>query len=235
MESTAVNVKEKDTATNAAVTTSATNDVANSIAISDEIVSPIKLDNKITVTTDNVEHVVVGEQADVSNETAISVNATSNNPKVKVDQSNTATASTTISTNEVDEIQHNLGKMILDKQQKLMTKTVGNDIEVNETSDINLDTSLKTKSESDEIYNSTIGSVFEDAVEYIVNDGEDNVKEQPRDLIQEENVADDESGSQQGGEVVDGEEDYDEETKDVSKNSNYYSIPILFILLLAVV
>lgn len=232
MESTAVNVKEKNTATNAA--TSAANDVANSIAVSDEIVSPIKLDNNITVTTDNVEHVVVSEQADVSNETAISINATSNDPKVKVDQSNMAMASTKISTDEVDEIKHNLGKMVLDKQQKLVTTTVENDIEINETSDINLDTSLKTKSESDEIYNSTIGSVFEDAVEYIVNDGEDNVKEQPRDLIQEENVADDGSSSQQG-EGVDGEEDYDEETKDVSKNSNYYFIPILFILLLAVV
>ncbi|XP_001952339.1 transcriptional regulator DEF1 [Acyrthosiphon pisum] len=210
MESTAVNVKEEDTVAKVAVATIAASDAANSIAVTDEIVPPIKLDKEIIMTTDNVEHVVVSEQADVSNETAITVNATSN----KEDQLNIAMASTTISTNEVDEIKHNLGDTVLDKQQKPATATVEKDIVINETSDINLDISLKTKSESDEIYNSTMGSVFEDAVEYIINDEEDNVQEQPQDVIQEENVPDDESGSQQEVEGGDGEEDYDEETKD---------------------
>lgn len=217
MDSTAVNVKEEETVAKDAVATIAATNAANSIAVTDEIVPPIKLDKEIIMTTDNVEHVVVSEQADVSNETAITVNTTSN----KEDQLNIAMASTTISTNEVDETKHNLGDTVSDKQQKPAIATVEKDIVIDETSNINLDISLKTKSESDEIYNSTMGSVFEDAVEYIINDEEDNVNEQPQDVIQEENVLDDESSSQQEIEGGDGEEDYDdEETKDVSNNSN---------------
>lgn len=209
MESTAVNVKEEDTVAKGAVANIAATDAANSIAVADEIVPPVKLDKEIIMITENVEHVVVSEQADVSNETAITVNATSN----KEDQLNKAMASTTISTNEVDEIKHNLGETVLDKQQKPATAMVEKDIVINETSD--LDISLKTKSESDEIYNSTMGSVFEDAVEYITNDEEDNVvKEQPQDVFQEENDVDDESSSQHEVEGGDGEEDYDEEIKD---------------------
>jgi len=206
MESTAVNVKEEDTVAKGAT------DAVNSIAVTDEIVPPIKLAKDINMTTDNVEHVVVSEQADVSNETAITVNATSN----KEDQLNIAMASTTLSTNEVDEIEHNLGDTVLDKQQKPVTATVEKHTVI---SDINLDISLKTKSESDEIHNSTMGSVFEDAVEYIINE-EENVNEQPQDVIQEENVPNDESSLQKEVEGGDGEKDYDEETKDVSNNSN---------------
>lgn len=212
MESTAVNVKE-DTVANAA---SAATDAANPIAVADEIVPPIKLDKEVIMITDDVEHVVVSELADVSNKTAITVNATSSNPKIEEDQLNIAMASTTISTNEVDKIKHDL-ETVLDEKQKPENALVEKDIVINKASDINLDISLKTKSESDEINNSTIGSVFEDAVEYIIDDEEDNVvKEQPQDVIQEENVPDDESSSQQG----DDEEDYDEESKDVSNNSN---------------
>jgi len=214
MESTAVNVKEEDTVANAA---SVATDAANTIAVTDEIVPPIKLDKEIIMTTNDVEHVVVSELADVSNKTAITVNATSNNPKIEEDQLNVAMASTTISTHEVDEIKQNLDKTVLDEKQKPENVLIEKDIVINKASDINLDISLKTKSEYDEINNSTIGSVFEDAVEYIIDDEEDNVKEQPQDVIQGENVPDDESSSQQEG---DDEEDYDEETKDVRINSN---------------
>jgi len=221
MESTAVNVIE-DTVAKGVAATSAASDAENSIAVTDVIVPPIKLDKEIIMTTGDVDHImVVSEQADLSNESAIIVNVTSNNPKVKEDQLNIAMASATISTNEVDEIKHNLGETVFDEQQKPATATIEKDIVINETSDINLDIFLKTKSEYDKIINTTIGSVFQDAVKYIINDEEVNVvKEQPQDVIQGENVPDDESSLQQDVEVGDGEEDYDEETKDVSNNSN---------------
>lgn len=213
MESTAVNAKEEDTASvvaNAAATSTATNEY-NSLSVTDESVPPINLDE--------VEQVVGSELAVVTNETAITVGATSNNPKIEEDQLNIAMASTTISNNEVDEIKHNLGEKVLDEQQKPATDTVEKDIIKNEKSDINLDISIKTKSESDEINNSTVGSVFEDAVEYIINDEEDDVvKEQAQDVIQEENVPDDESSSQQEVEGGDGEEESGDETKDVSNS-----------------
>jgi len=214
MESTAVNAKE-DTASvgaNAAATSTAT-DESNPISVTDEIVPPIKLD------TDDVKQVLSSKLAVVSNETAITIDATSTNPKIEEDQLNIAMASTTISTNEVDEIKHNLGENVLDEQQKPVTDTVEKDIINNEKSDINLDISIKTKSESDEINSSTVDSVFEDAVEYIINDEEDNVvKQQSQDEILEENVPDDESSSQQEVEGGDGEEESGDETKDVSNN-----------------
>jgi len=222
MESTAVNMNVEDAApvvVNATASSTAV-DEANPISVTDGIVPPIKLDKEMIMTTDDVEHVVGSEQVIASNETAIIVNA-SNNPKIEEDQLNIAMASTKISTNEVDEIKHNLGEKDLDEQQKPATDTIEKDIINNENADINLDISIKTKSESDEINSSTIGSVFEDAVEYIINDEEDKVvKKQLQGVIQEENVPDDESSSQQEVEGGDDEEDYEEETKDVSNDYN---------------
>jgi len=215
MESTAIIVKEEDTVSvvaDATAASTATNE-SNPISVTDEIVPPIKLDKEMIMTTDDIEQVVNSELA------VLSTSATSNKPKTEEDQLNIAMASTTISTNEVDEIKLNLDEKVLDQQQKPVTDTVEKDTINNEKSDINLDISIKTKSESDEINNSTIGSVFEDAVEYIINDEEDNVvKEQPQDVIQEENVPDDESSSQQEVEGGDVDEESGEENKDVSSN-----------------
>lgn len=125
MESTAVNVKAEDTvrvvATADATVTAF--DVANLIAVSDAIVPPIKLDKEMIMTTDEVQHVMVSKLAVASNETATTVNATGNDPGVEEDQLRIAMASTTISTNEVDGIKHNLGEKVLNGQQKFATNT----------------------------------------------------------------------------------------------------------------
>ena len=215
MESAAANTKKEDTAHIAATTAMTTTD-----AVTDETGPLIKLDKVMVMTTDDVEYAVVSELAVVPNETAININTNSNNPKFEEDQLNIAMASTTISTNEVDEIKHNLGETVLNEQQKPLTAMVEKEIVISENSDINLDISIKSKSEYHDINNSTIGSGFEDAVEYIINDEEDSIiKEQLQDVIQQENVNDDESCSQQeeGGE---GEDDYGDEINDVSNNLN---------------
>jgi len=221
MESAAVTTKEEDTAPvvadAAADNTTTTTDASNPKAVINEIVSPVKSDKEMITATNDVEHVAtVSDVADVSNETAITtVNATSNNLKVE-DQLNTAMASTTILTDEVDEIKQNQDETVLDEQQKLVTGIVEKEIVINENSDSNLDISL-TKSEYDEIVDSTIGSGFEDAVEYIVDDEENSVvKKQPQDVIKQENAPDNESCPQQKVEEGDGEDDSSEENKDVS-------------------
>ncbi|XP_026819656.1 probable serine/threonine-protein kinase DDB_G0282963 [Rhopalosiphum maidis] len=224
MESAAVTTKGEDTAPVVAdatdnTTTTIATDALNPIAVTNEIDPSIKSDKEMIMTTNDVEHVaVVSDLAVVSNESTITtVKATSENSKVEEDQLNTAMASTTISTDKVDEIKQNQDETALDEQQKPVTATVEKEIVINENSDANLDISIKSKSEYDEIINSTIGSGFEDAVEYMNNDEEDSVvKEQPRDVIQQENVPDNETSSQQEVEGGDGEENSSEENKDPS-------------------
>jgi len=223
MESATVTTKGEDTvpvvtdaATDNATTTT---NVSNPTVVANEIVQPIKSDKEMITTTNDVEHVAaVSDVADVSKETAITtVNDASNNLKVEEDQLNTAMASTTISTNEVDEIKQNQDETVLDEQQKPVTGMLEKEIVINENSDSNLDISL-TKSEYDEIVDSTIDSGgFEDAVEYIVDEEENSVvKKQPQDEIQQENAPNNESCPQQEVEEGDGEDDSSEENKDVS-------------------
>jgi len=221
MESTAVNMKEEDTSLVVTSKTITTTNAANSIAMTDEIVSPIKTYNEIIVITNDIKHVpVVSELVAGSNETATTVNASSNNSTVEEDQLNIAMASTTISTNEVDEIKQNQGETVLVEQQKPVTVTDEKKIISDENLDLKSDISIKTKSESDDINNSTIGSGFEDAVEYI-NDEKDSVvtEEQPQDVIEQEDALNDESRSPQEVEGGDGEE-----SKDVSNNFTLFYI-----------
>lgn len=221
MESATVTSKGEDTApvvTDAAAdNATTTTNVSNPTTVTNEIVPPIKSDKEMITTTNDVEHVAaVSDVADVSKETATTtVNATSNNLKVEEDQLNTAMASTTISTNEVDEIKQNQDETVLDEQQKPVTGMLEKEIVINENSDSNLDISL-TKSEYDEIVDSTIDSGgFEDAVEYIVDEEENSVvKKQPQDVIQQENAPDNESCPQQEVEEGDGKDDSSEENKD---------------------
>jgi len=128
MESTAVNVREEDTVrvVVAADATVAAIDVSNPIAVSDANVPPIKVEKTIIITTDDVEH-VVSKLAVASNATATTVNVTKYNPGVEEDQLNIAMASTAISTNEVDEIKHNLGEKVVDEQQRFRVNVAGDE------------------------------------------------------------------------------------------------------------
>lgn len=206
MESTAYKVKEEDTALVVAeaanTSTITTTNADNPMAVTNKIV----LTKEMNMTTD-VE-LVVSESAAVSNKSTINVNVTSNSPIAEEDQLNIAMASTTISTNYVHKIKQNQGEAISDDQQKPVTATVTKEIIID-------DISMKKESEPDDIINSTIGSRYEDAVEYINNE-----EEQPQGAVQQKNIPDDESLWQEEEERGDSEVDSDEDSKDVRNNLN---------------